>query len=323
MSSGHSRVEAALEALLDSDPTLEISKTRRLGPDWNMREALLVRDHQDHLSLVVERPEHAPRIEPHLGDTMPITWIAASTDSPLERMMIGCPDRGLRTTFLSLIGEVLDRVDATHNSVYIEVSKVVEDWRRVLETVRTSTSRTILIGLFGELTILRDLVTQRGSGAIDFWRGPDGHRHDFFGTNAIEVKTYRGTGSPRVSIHGAHQLDPPVGNELHLISLRVEESAEGETLADIIHDLALAGVNYSSLSGRTDGEEPLVLDARLRLVVMDRRIHAVDETFPGIRASRLDEKSLKGVDRLSYQLLLDACPEPLDASAYVRILGDL
>lgn len=323
MSGGYSRAEAAFKALLESTPTLEVSKTRRLGPDWNMREALLVRDHQDRVSLVIERPEHTPRIEPSLGNTMPITWIAPSGDSPLERMMITCPDPALRTTFLSLIGEVLDRVDSTHGAVYVEVAKVVDDWRRVLETASTAFSRSLVVGLFGELTVLRDLVKQQGAHAVSFWRGPEGHRHDFTSVNAIEVKTYSGTGSPKVTIHGAFQLDPPTGRDLHLVSLRVEESTDGETIRDIVHELLDAGVSRSTLSSRTDSDEPLILDDQLRMLVADRRIHRIGDDFPGIRASHLNETSLKGVDHLSYQLLLDACPQPVDDSSYPRILAAL
>ncbi|WP_417555692.1 PD-(D/E)XK motif protein [Microbacterium sp.] len=323
MSGGYSRAEAALKALLGSDPTIGVSKTRRLGPDWNMREALLVRDYQDHISIVIERPERAPKIEPHLGDTMPIGWIPPGSDSSLERLMISCPDQALRTTFLSLVGEVLDRVESTHNSVYLEVSKVVDDWRRVLESSRAAVSRPLLIGLFGELVVLRDLVAQRGPDAVALWRGPDGHRHDFAATNAIEVKTYSGTGSPRVTVHGGYQLDPPAGHGLHLVSLRVEESVDGETVEDVVHDLTRAGVSHTALSARTDKDEPLTLDDKLRLLVVERRIHSVDDGFPGIRASRLDVTSLKGVDRLSYQLLLDACPDPLAESEYERLLDEL
>lgn len=323
MSGGYSRAEAALAALLESTPTLEVSKTRRLGPDWNMREALLVRDHQDRVSLVIERPENAPRIEPSLGSTLPITWIDPSAGSALDRMMIACPDPALRTTFLSLVGEVLDRVDSSHGSVYLEVSKVVDDWRRVLETSRIAFSRTLIVGLFGELTVLRDLVKQRGAGAVALWRGPEGHRHDFASVNAIEVKTYSGVGSPKVTIHGASQLDPPTGHELHLVSLRIEESAEGETISEVVHELANSGVSFSTLTDRSDGEEPLILDDELRLRVADCRIHRVGDDFPGVRASQLNEASLKGVDRLSYQLLLDACPQPLDESTYPHILAAL
>lgn len=323
MSGGYSRAEAALAALLESAPTLEVSKTRRLGPDWNMREALLVRDHQDRVSLVIERPENAPRVEPPLGDTLPVNWIAPSADAPLERLMITCPDPALRMTFLSLIGEVLDRVDSTHSSIYVEVSKVVNDWRRVLETARATSSRTLIVGLFGELTVLRDLVTQRGPSAAGLWRGPQGHRHDFAAANAIEVKTYTGTGSPKVTVHGAFQLDPPAGHELHLVSLRVEESVDGETIAEIVGELAKSGVSPSVLTNRATDEEPLILDTQLRLLVADRRIHHVGEDFPGIRASGLSDASLTGVDRLNYQLLLDACPKPLDESSYPSILAAL
>lgn len=323
MSRGYSRAEAALTALLESTPTLEVSKTRRLGPDWNMREALLVRDHQDRVSLVIERPEDAPRVEPSLGDTLPVNWIAPSVDSPLERLMITCPDPALRMTFLSLIGEVLDRVDSTRGSIYIEVSKVVKDWRRVLETARVAFSRTFIVGLFGELTVLRDLVAQRGPAAVDLWRGPEGHRHDFAATNALEVKTYTGTGSPKVTIHGAFQLDPPTGHELHLVSLRIEESPDGETIAEIVNELASSGVSPTVLTHRADKEEPLIVDDQLRLLVAGRRLHRVDEAFPGIRASQLDGPALKGVDRLSYQLLLDACPDPLADASYPGILAGL
>lgn len=320
MSRGFSRVEAALKALLQETPTLEISKARRLGPDWNMREALLVLDYTGQLSFVVDRPEDLPQIEPGLGDSLPVSWIGPSSDSPRERIKIDCPDPALRMTFLSLVGEVLDRVEVTRGSVYLEVSKVVHDWRRALHAAQSKLSRQGLIGLFGELTVLRELVAQRGVACLSLWRGPDGHRHDFARQNALEVKTFSGSGSPKVTIHGAHQLDPPHGRDLHLVSLRVEESGDGETIADIVQSLEDAGVNIGVLSGRTDDDEPLEVDEMLRLVVTERRLHHVSDAFPGVRASRLDETSLKGVDRLTYQLLLDACPHPLPESDYEKVL---
>lgn len=323
MSGGYSRAEAALKALLQESPTLEVSKARRLGPDWNMREALLVLDYSGRLSFVIERPESLPRIEPRLGDSLPVSWIPPSVGDPLERIRIDCPESALRATFLSLIGEVLDRVDAKHGNVYVEVSKVVDDWRRALQAARTGLSRQGLIGLFGELSVLRDLVAEQGAGASAFWRGPDGHRHDFTRVNAIEVKTYSGTGTPRVTIHGAYQLDPPLGHDLHLVSLRVEESGDGETIADLVRGLEDAGVSIDLLRGRTDEDEPLVIDDSLRVVVVERRLHHVGENFPGIRASKVDAAMLKGIDRLTFQLLIDACPAPLPESAYRRVLEEL
>lgn len=323
MSNGYSRAEEALRALLKQTPSLEANKARRLGPDWNMREAFLTLDYAGRLSFVIERPDDLPRIEPRVGGALPVSWIAPSAGDPRERIMIECPDAALRPTFLSLIGEVLDRVDAQHGTVYLEVSKVVDDWHRALQVARTGLSRQALIGLFGELTVLRSLVAQRGIDAVALWRGPDGHRHDFTGLNALEVKTYSGTGSPRVTIHGAYQLDPPQGRDLYLLSLRVEESADGETVADIVRALGEHGIGADVLRSRTDDDEPLHLDDSLRMVVADRRLYRVVHEFPGIRASRLGETSLKGVDRLTYQLLLDACPKPMAENEYRKVLKEL
>nr|WP_246286142.1 PD-(D/E)XK motif protein [Microbacterium pseudoresistens] len=288
-----------------------------------MREALLVLDYADRLSFVVERPEELPRIEPKVGGALPISWIPQSSDAPRERIKIECPDPDLRSTFLSLVGEVLDRVDEKHGTVYLEVSKVVDDWHRALQSGKAGLSRQALIGLFGELVVLREVVRLRGTDAVSLWRGPQGHRHDFSQLNALEVKTYGGTGSPKVTIHGAYQLDPPSGHELHLLSLRVEESDEGETIADIVRELSAAGASSDLLRERVDDEEPLVLDDSLRLVVTERRLHLVSDEFPGLRASRLDSASLKGVDRLSYQLLLDACPDALPEDEQRRVLESL
>lgn len=322
MSGGYSRAEAALNALLRESPTPEVSKARRLGPDWNMREAFLVVDYSGRLSFVIERPADLPRIELKLGGALPVSWIPASEAEPLERVRIDCPDPALRQTFLSLIGEVLDRVDATRVPVYLEVAKVVDDWRRALQAAR-GVSREGLIGLFGELIVLRDLVAEHGPIAATFWRGPQGHRHDFTRFNAIEVKTFSGTGSPRVTVHGALQLDPPADRELHLVAFRVEESGDGETIADVVKELDEAGVGADHLRARSDDEEPFVVDESLRMTVLDRRVYLVTEDFPGIRASRLEQEALKGVDRLSYELLLDACPGPLLASEYQRVLETL
>ncbi|MBF0817607.1 PD-(D/E)XK motif protein [Microbacterium paludicola] len=323
MSTGYSRVAGAIERLRGAQPSVGHAKAARLGPDWHMREALLVRDHLDVIHLLIERPDDSPRIDPLLGDAFPVTWLEASAESPHERIDIACSDSELRPTFFSLIGEMLDRVEATRHSVYFELAAVVEDWRRALERVRLRTSRQQAVGLFGELVVLKEIAAVRPADALKLWRGPDGYRHDFFSVNALEVKSYLGLDSPSVTIHGAHQLDPPVKGRLHLAALRLEENAAGQTVAEILDELEELGLHRGALRGRTTPDAPLVDDAQFRFIVAERRLYEVTDDFPGIRASKLDPAALSGVARLSYQLLLDTCPSPRPVEEFTQVLEHL
>jgi hypothetical protein len=178
-------------------------------------------------------------------------------------------------------------------------------------------------GLYGELLMLRRLISRRGAtAALAAWRGPLDEPKDFrMGELAVEVKT-RGGGRRSVEITSADQLDPagiprPILAVYHLapagagtpgaLSL---DAIVSELRADLAatpaaeqFDTLLAAAGWSD-DGHYDAPHWLSLDTELFLVTSD---------FPRIVASAVPV----GVDQVRYRLTLDACaPFALSAAAF-------
>ncbi len=237
---------------------------------------------------------------------------------------VTCTDARLLRTFLSLIGEMLDRSDESGRPCIDELSEVLEDWRAAISRARREIARASAIGVFGELVILEKLAISDPMAALSAWKGREGHRHDFARTNALEVKTFSGTGSPTVTIHGLRQLDPPTSGRLHLVAMRIVEEDAGDSLGDLIDRITALGIPRETLARSLGDDAPEIEDRRRRFTLEEVRLHAVGDGFPGIRESALDPSALSGVDSLSYRLNLDACPGgSLDPGQLDRILEEL
>ena len=109
----------------------------------------------------------------------------------------------------------------------------------------------MIVGLLGELTVLRHLVVANSSNAfstmrtLDYWQGwqEEGGGRDFrIGRHSIEVKTTRASSSIH-KFSGLHQVEPvllPSGEmeQLNLMSIGLSASTSlGETLPQIINDI--------------------------------------------------------------------------------------
>jgi hypothetical protein len=126
-----------------------------------------------------------------------------------------------------------------------------------------------------------------------------------------------------VEIHGAYQLDPPIGGSLHLLTLRLEESPAGETVAELIHRVDATGLPKGLLFERSTDDSPIVLDDTISFIVAEERLFRIGSDFPGVRASVLGAEALTAVSRLRYSLLLDACPDRIDSGLLSAVLENL
>ena len=137
------------------------------------------------------------------------------------------------------------------------------------------------------------------------------------------MKTLVGDGSPAVTIHGEHQLDPPSGGALHLVAFRIADSAEGESLEELTARIAEHGVPYEDVLRTLGDDVPGIEDRQRRFAIEEIRLHEVTDDFPGLRSSRLSPETLRGVSNISYQLSLDACPGQLDPDQLEAVLENL
>ena len=138
-------------------------------------------------------------------------------------------------------------------SAFTDVEPIIE-----MAIRRGALSESVIIGLIGELTVLRQLILARGDQpalmmrALDFWQGwQEGGRDFRINDHAIEVKTTQAS----ASIHefsGLHQLEAkllPSGSmeHLHLMSIGLAASSTmGETLPSVVSSVARSTTLRSS-----------------------------------------------------------------------------
>jgi hypothetical protein len=123
---------------------------------------------------------------------------------------------------------------------------------------RGALPENVIIGLIGELTVLRQLLLTRSDRpfemmrALEYWQGwQDGGRDFRIDDHAIEVKTTQ-TSISSHEFSGLHQLEPaslPSGSreQLHLLSVGlVASTSVGETLPAIVDSImGLLSINCS------------------------------------------------------------------------------
>ncbi|MCF2586104.1 PD-(D/E)XK motif protein [Brevibacterium sp. UCMA 11752] len=326
MTSGYERVEQAI-LRLRAAPVAEFDDEAvrvLIGPAGRTDDALLVRDHLGQIHLMTRLPKNREQFKVPLGRTLRATWIEVKGKNEDTRHLdVVCTDARLLRTFLSMIGEMLNRAAESGKSCLDELAEVLESWREALSRESREIDRKRAIGLFGELTILEALARKDPSRALSLWTGPSGNRHDFSRSNALEVKTLTQPGIPAVTIHGARQLDPPIGAKLHLVAFRVLENANGSSIAELNDRLIQLGIPRQKLVVTLNDEARLLEDVERQFLIEETYLYEVTDDFPGIRASRLDENALRGVDNISYVLHLDSCPGQRDTTMLDAILEEL
>lgn len=320
----YARVAHALELLKLETPTPDVISAAPVGPNRDVHEARLAKDYAGVVHLLVALPPGRSKFTLPLGEVLPAEWLEHQRgDETLISLDIASRDPKLTPTFLSLVGEMLSRVDESGEACIDELMRVLSAWREALARGQRGLSRQRAVGLFGELVVLSRLAQADPSRAKSAWRGQEGYKHDFFLRNALEVKAYTGGESPTVEIHGAHQLDPPAGATLHLLALRLEENADGQTINDLIDVIDSLGIPRGMLFERSTEESPIVSDDTMRFTLASERLFHVTQAFPGLRVSTLGEAAFAAVQHLRYSLLLDACPGALDPSQLTEVLKNL
>ena len=125
-------------------------------------------------------------------------------------------------------------------------------WQAFFATMRDEFSLERAAGLFSELHVLREafLSALGAAQAVGAWCGPDPGIQDFqFGNLAVEVKSFRGTGSGQLVISSERQLELAGMERLYLAYVRLDQRPDGngQTLLNAIDSLrdAVAGSAFA------------------------------------------------------------------------------
>lgn len=170
------------------------------------------------------------------------------------------------------------------------VAAIIRVWQSAWKPVRPEMDKTLQVGLFGELLVLKSLMIPcLGPAAVNQWSGPEWERHDFVGDRLhLEVKTTRKSRQEH-EISRLDQLRVPDGCRLLLASIQLEASVGGdETLASQLDDIVtlLRGDAYALDTFMTKmanvgwSDEMRDSGELLRFFVRSADVYVVDDEFP-------------------------------------------
>jgi len=147
-----------------------------------------------------------------------------------EYVRIATHVRPLFQEFYLLLTEIADSIQLDGKTFETAVRSRLESWKELLRSVgMLSPERQV--GLWGELWLLRRLITSCGPEALDSWTGPVAEPHDFrIGHTELEVKTTRSRQRNHV-INGLDQLSPSEGLKLFLLALHVEPAQTDDAMS--------------------------------------------------------------------------------------------
>ncbi|GLW98208.1 PD-(D/E)XK motif protein [Microtetraspora sp. NBRC 16547] len=250
-------------------------------------------DHEGHRHVLVPISSHQPVRRGLDGPVLVLRKRPLEGDDSYQTYADLCclrPD--LNDLFTMLCADALKAAATMPDKPLKALYRVLDRWKALFQTRGATLGAEQLAGLFGELKVLIRLLEQDGS-AHQLWRGPHGHRHDFFaGGAAVEVKASTASEGRRVRIHGLDQLEAPTGGSLQVAWYRLERSSEhGERLPSLIEQalelcdderallglLATAGYHSFDIAFYQD----------VRFSITEERWYEVNEGFPKLTGNDL------------------------------------
>lgn len=236
-----------------------------------------------------------------------------------------CRMTSLDRVFEELVADVLGRLTAERSEPVVTCHKVLNEWRALLKASGQGVSRETIVGLVGELQMLRLLAEGDPIKALDSWQGPTMSVHDFVrGGAELEVKTTTSVDGNFVTVSNIDQLDPTLVASLHLVVVHAREDPNAPGLDERVDDLVALGMPHTALltkvaaAGYIYGSGIATGD---RFRIRSVRAWAVDDSFPGLRRGELGETRLRGVSKLHYELALDSAPKRLSDEEFRHFIA--
>lgn len=201
-----------------------------------------------------------------------------------------CSPSAHEKMFAALCGELIEAIVLQVRDPWSAAITVVRSWQSAWRPLRQSMSRSVQIGLAGELLLLQSLwLPAAGSEAIHLWSGPDRERHDFVSLHLhMEVKATTKSRHEH-EISRIDQLSAPEDRRLVLASVQLEESVMGSqsvgTLVDSVlelirHDPAAIDGFLTKLDGLDWSDDMRRSPELMRFHIRDAQLFEVDDEFP-------------------------------------------
>jgi hypothetical protein len=257
--------------------------------------------------------------------------ILEESNAKLAFIDVVCLVPRLNDLFADVAADMLEALQIDASDPGLVCQQVLGRWRELLERPDPRLlGPQQLAGLFGELLLVKDLVELSPSSALDAWTGPAKDQHDFTRESvAVEVKTTTVREGRVVQIHGAQQLEPPLGGYLYLAFVRLDVEDGGASVPGLIESILGNGVDRESffnLLARSGYDPAQSLEYEYpKFVVRERRLYPVVDGFPRIVGSSFIAAEIPaGVLRLRYDIdLTGEPPHALDDRNAATLLSRL
>ena len=221
-------LRAAWAALAQHPPRARRFRTIRLSPDLALDAHAALRAADDAPCLIIEVA--APTDASFEVGGMKLAAAAGDTGFLL---VLSLEDRERTDLFTTICADALSAASAPEADGLSFFLARLHAWRHFLRERRTGLSRREVVGLMGELVVLRRLVGQDAL-LVSTWTGPDRGLHDFARAgHALEVKSTLGP-SAVLGISSIDQLDTTGVCRLDMLHVRMVEASNGESLGDLI-----------------------------------------------------------------------------------------
>ncbi|WP_052362821.1 PD-(D/E)XK motif protein [Gordonia alkanivorans] len=291
--------------------------TRDTGVEIGGGRALVAIDGLKQKHLLVPMKGESPSTDDSSSGVSLQTRVLQVDGRSVEYVDLVCLARDLDLVFERLAEDVLDRLKLDDRLPLATCHLVLAEWRELLRA-GVSPSHETLVGLVGELEVLKQLARRDPIRALEAWKGPSKALHDFSTvTRSLEVKGTSTVDGSYVAITHMDQLDSSIVPELHLAVAHVRSDAAGESIDGRIKSLMALGVPRSELLKKVR-EAGYLYENRLadeyRFTVHSLRLYMVDESFPGPRKNRISAEYLRGVRSVKYELSLDSVPNRMSTA---------
>lgn len=293
-----------------------------------------IRENDGAIALLFEAPiENAPVTRARFdADGMTILE-DRNYPERVYRIAVTLERRDLDNIFAIVVADLIEAA-ASRTTIAAAVSAVfarLAAWQTFLRARRTGLGREAVIGLIGELLVLRRVMPLiDASHAVEAWQGPFSGLHDFLRKgSALEVKSGAGSAAA-VEITSLDQMDDAGLAALVLVHVHLTETTGGfslPTLAGQIGDElgrisppALSGFRDALLaSGYADVDADLYLNMMFKPVSL--KFYQVSRGFPRLTRAGVPV----GVAEARYRLeLRDLQPFSVDdatAEGIIRTMG--
>lgn len=225
---------------------------------------------------------------------------------PAHYFRVDCIDPALTEVFDELTLQLVEAILGSSESPESLFRERISEWRRLLRPEQDRISRDRVIGLFGELTILRHIAESAPQQALNAWSGYRGHRHDFTSHKIdIEVKTTTSENIHSLSVTGITQLKEIDGIPLVLARIGITEHPAGENIRDLIDSIVSCGINRDTLESatiQTFGHSNNDWFNNLRFKITTEYFYRVDDSFPSLTFAHNENMLPRGISNLRYDV---------------------